>query len=235
MIVFACQCGKRIKVEDRHAGKSSKCPGCGRSITVPAAATTGESRSIVTLSGTGPAASRTDAPRESAPPAPVIEARAIDVTRPTATVLTPAPVAAPIPAPATKDCHYCGEQILVTARKCRHCGEILDLALRAAEEAKQMARDQAARNQQLVINNNNNVSTTAVASATAFVAVPRRDRLARSCIAFVLFCLAIVAFGGMLASVGHDAGWTLVGLGVALLFIGVPIYILRFTLRAIFG
>jgi uncharacterized protein (UPF0212 family) len=35
-------------------------------------------------------------------------------------------------APAMKECDYCGEQILATAKKCRHCGEILDVALRVA-------------------------------------------------------------------------------------------------------
>ncbi len=31
---------------------------------------------------------------------------------------------------ATKDCPYCGEEILAKARKCKHCGEILDEALK---------------------------------------------------------------------------------------------------------
>lgn len=30
--------------------------------------------------------------------------------------------------PAMKACHYCGEQILVTAKKCRYRGEVLDVA-----------------------------------------------------------------------------------------------------------
>src|SRR5438105_3720145 len=33
-------------------------------------------------------------------------------------------------------CHYCGESILATARKCMHCGERLDSALRTADENK---------------------------------------------------------------------------------------------------
>jgi TM2 domain-containing membrane protein YozV len=36
------------------------------------------------------------------------------------------------PAPQTKACDFCGETILATAKKCKHCGEILDLALRAS-------------------------------------------------------------------------------------------------------
>ena len=33
-------------------------------------------------------------------------------------------------------CPYCQEEVKKEAKKCKHCGEILDVALRAAEEAK---------------------------------------------------------------------------------------------------
>lgn len=33
-------------------------------------------------------------------------------------------------------CPFCAEAISPTAKKCKHCGEVLDVALRAAEEAK---------------------------------------------------------------------------------------------------
>ena len=36
----------------------------------------------------------------------------------------------------TKRCDFCGEKILAIAKKCKHCGEILDVTLRAVEEAK---------------------------------------------------------------------------------------------------
>jgi hypothetical protein len=51
----------------------------------------------------------------------------------------------PPPTPATKRCVYCGEEILAVALKCKHCGEILDPALRAAEEAKRTAALAASR------------------------------------------------------------------------------------------
>jgi TM2 domain-containing membrane protein YozV len=36
------------------------------------------------------------------------------------------------PASDTSQCPFCGEEILRIARKCKHCGEFLDPALRAA-------------------------------------------------------------------------------------------------------
>ncbi|MEI8063946.1 MAG: hypothetical protein WCH84_07770 [Verrucomicrobiota bacterium] len=40
------------------------------------------------------------------------------------------------PIRSSKACPFCGEQILPEAKKCKHCGETVDIALRAAEEAK---------------------------------------------------------------------------------------------------
>jgi len=37
------------------------------------------------------------------------------------------------------DCPFCGEQVLATAKKCKHCGETLDVALRSAEEDRRIA------------------------------------------------------------------------------------------------
>jgi predicted RNA-binding Zn-ribbon protein involved in translation (DUF1610 family) len=38
-----------------------------------------------------------------------------------------------------KECPFCGEQVLEVAKKCKHCGETIDVALRVAEEAKRAA------------------------------------------------------------------------------------------------
>lgn len=46
------------------------------------------------------------------------------------------------------DCPYCAEKISKKAKKCRHCGEILDQQMRDIEALKQQ------RN--LIVNNNNN-------------------------------------------------------------------------------
>lgn len=36
---------------------------------------------------------------------------------------------------ATIECPFCAKDVKATAKKCRHCGETLDIALRRAEEA----------------------------------------------------------------------------------------------------
>lgn len=45
-------------------------------------------------------------------------------------------------APQTQECAFCAELISIRAKKCKHCGETLDVALRAAEEAKRAATAQ---------------------------------------------------------------------------------------------
>jgi hypothetical protein len=38
--------------------------------------------------------------------------------------------------PETKQCPYCSEEILHTAKKCKHCGEFLDGSLRDNSSSK---------------------------------------------------------------------------------------------------
>ena len=40
----------------------------------------------------------------------------------------------PPASPATRECPFCGEEILAKAKKCKHCGEFLDAALRHMHE-----------------------------------------------------------------------------------------------------
>lgn len=43
---------------------------------------------------------------------------------------------------ATQECPFCCEQIPARAKKCRHCGETVDVALRKAEEALRFSERQ---------------------------------------------------------------------------------------------
>jgi hypothetical protein len=35
-LIIACQCGRRLQVEEQHAGKTGRCPGCGQILQIPA-------------------------------------------------------------------------------------------------------------------------------------------------------------------------------------------------------
>lgn len=47
---------------------------------------------------------------------------------------------------ATVDCPFCAEPINARARKCRHCGETVDVAMRKAEEAMRFSERQGQGN-----------------------------------------------------------------------------------------
>jgi hypothetical protein len=49
--------------------------------------------------------------------------------------------------PAERRCYFCRGVVAAEALKCCHCGEVLDEALRLAEESRRSAR--------IVVNNNN--------------------------------------------------------------------------------
>ena len=57
---------------------------------------------------------------------------AIPFESPIAVIKAPEPIVVSRPMPADEvDCPFCGEMILGHAKKCKHCGEILDPTLRA--------------------------------------------------------------------------------------------------------
>jgi predicted RNA-binding Zn-ribbon protein involved in translation (DUF1610 family) len=116
-ISFQCpQCGKKLKAPDAAAGKSSKCPGCGGTVTCPEPIYDAEVFD------------------ESQPPAGLDPYADLDSDNPYGLV-EPQPVAAPS-AESRRPCPMCGEMILTTAAQCRYCGEVFDPTLKKAKGKK---------------------------------------------------------------------------------------------------
>lgn len=104
--VHCSNCGSKFKAPSKAAGRSTSCPKCNCTLTIP-----------------------TERSKQSPNSGELVNVPSFEVG---------AAVAEP-PSVATKECPYCSEEILLKAVKCKHCGEIVDAALRAAEEAKQFA------------------------------------------------------------------------------------------------
>jgi predicted RNA-binding Zn-ribbon protein involved in translation (DUF1610 family) len=126
-ISFQCNfCGRKLKAPDSAAGKTSTCPGCGNHVTCPE---------------------------------PVYDAEVVETTREPAKVPQFNPYAdldddkpyglvKPPPAPepsaeGRRPCPMCGEMILMTAAKCRYCGEVFDPTLKKAKLKKKSKRHSA--------------------------------------------------------------------------------------------
>ena len=130
MIEFACRkCGRSMRVPESAAGKQGTCKSCGDSITVPSL----ETEEIIPIE----AISDFEKPKRS-PDVPEEQASFVASTgnaRPSHVTAGPVNVAAPSQL-EYKECPFCSEQVLATAKKCKHCGEMLDVALRSTVEAK---------------------------------------------------------------------------------------------------
>lgn len=69
----------------------------------------------------------------------------------------------PTPTERMKDCPFCSEPIKYDAKKCRHCGETIDVALRMAEDAR---RGSGSSNQPMVFMNAGGGGGAAAAAAS---------------------------------------------------------------------
>lgn len=151
------------------------------------------------------------------------------------------PAAAPPPEPrvlhveprTTKACDFCGETIQLAAKKCRYCGEVLDPAMRAAEEAKRLALS-GGGHQPIVVNNN--VSASAAASAVASGDMARRRSLFRQFVRFLIVATVMFIGGGIwYAQAGAPLGAVLMVLGLLMIVVGTPIFMIRGVWGWIFG
>jgi DNA-directed RNA polymerase subunit M/transcription elongation factor TFIIS len=127
-------CKAILRVPANAAGKTGKCPNCLTKFTISQQATT--------------------VPVSNTPPPPyeeVFYSGNGDEPPPTAIAKMP----------ETQQCPFCDSTITAKAKKCRECGETVDVALRAAEEAKREARESRRRSgggnqQQVVIHQSHN-------------------------------------------------------------------------------
>lgn len=111
-------------------------------------------------------------------------------------VMVPPPLAAASLQHAVSEemqrCRYCSEHVFATAKKCKHCGEILDVALRAAEEAKN-----SRSSQQPIVFMNAGGGSSAAASAVGGgygPVVGTKSRIVAAILAFFLGSIGIHKF-----------------------------------------
>lgn len=117
--VFCCDsCEYEMPVKPDMAGRRARCPKCGQVGRVGPGASANDSKSAA---GTSPGKPETP-PSGQAPQGPagsyVPQAHAAQDQAPRR------------PAEPTMRCPFCREEILLAARKCKHCGEFLDENLR---------------------------------------------------------------------------------------------------------
>lgn len=179
MIAFACpSCGHQVSCPDHFAGKQGKCPRCRNSVSIPTAPQLPVIRQA-SLPAEPPALELVEAIDAEVLPA---ERRPIDVQ------IRPAAIA----------CPFCAEPILPVAKKCKHCGELLDVALRAAEETRRLLELTAAQKpavQHVHVVNNVESRSEAKASATAWA----DGGCGSGCGALILLALVIWMFSAMCA------------------------------------
>ena len=101
MIKFSCsQCGRNYEVEDKYSGKSVRCKKCNNKITIPTVVQVNEQTQEYELADEDYVVTQSQSDNSKSP-------YGLDNE--------------------TKPCPYCGEEILEVAKKCKHCGEFLEI------------------------------------------------------------------------------------------------------------
>ncbi len=127
--VICPQCGCSLYAPESAIGKMSRCPRCQQTIKLAAAV---------------------DHVAQPAPPVDVIPVN-LPIAQPLARVMPPElPLATAgadrrqmEPTVVYRPCPFCAEDVRIEAKRCKHCGETLDAAMRKAEESERRAVDAA--------------------------------------------------------------------------------------------
>lgn len=130
-IPFKCAlCGAVLERPEETTGEIMPCPTCKNLIAVPQPSPTGD---VQTSEVVERGAVIGEVIEPMPPPRLPVPVRSRQVPAPP----PPFPISAPVPiAQETKACAFCGEMVKAVAKKCKHCGETIDVALRVAEEAQ---------------------------------------------------------------------------------------------------
>ncbi len=123
-ISFQCpNCGKKLKAPESAVGQSSTCPGCGKMVTCPEPVYDAE----IVETNMAP-----DKPAGFNPFADFDDDRPYGIANPPPTESSSTESRHP--------CPMCGEMILITAAKCRFCGEVFDSTLKRAKGPEKSKR-----------------------------------------------------------------------------------------------
>lgn len=87
--------------------------------------------------------------------------------QPVAAVPQPVVLQASSASEPLKSCPFCGEPVLAAAKKCKHCGETIDVALRAAEEARRTAERSSPHAPMVFMNAGGGASSSASAASSS--------------------------------------------------------------------
>lgn len=130
-------------------------------------------------------------------------------------------------------CPYCRENIIAGAKKCKHCGEILDPAMRDLE----MLKKQSSSSQTTVVNNNNNNNNNPMAAGVMMVP---KSRAAYIVLALLFGWFGVhnfyAGFGGRGATqllITLFLGWLGIGVVITGLWFLIEIFVVNTDARGV--
>ena len=179
-ILVICQkCKSKLKAPDVMAGRMTKCPKCSMQILVEKKENPENSPQQIKLNT--PSLESRKIKKENFFEEIVNPELALQNIQPI--LITQVNLVNQKPA-QYKDCGFCGEEVLMVAKKCKHCGETLDIALRIAEDARRVAE-----------NSNSSPAVSAVANTTVIIQNNNPQYIAIGFPHFIHFLLTLFTGG----------------------------------------